>query len=95
MRAGQKLRQADVERPRMMKKGDVVTLIYEVPGMTLTALGRAVTDGASGDVISIVNSQSHRTVEAKITAAGTAIVEGRAAAGPPSKSSLVANRGAR
>lgn len=77
MRAGQKLRQGDVERPRMMKKGEVVTLIYEVPGMTLTAMGRAVTDGATGDIISVVNAQSHRTVEAKVTGAGTATVEAR------------------
>jgi flagellar basal body P-ring formation protein FlgA len=83
MRSGQKLRQSDVERPRMLKKGDVVTLIYEVPGMMLTALGRAVTDGAAGDVVSIVNAQSHRAVDAKITAAGTAIVEARADAEPP------------
>jgi flagella basal body P-ring formation protein FlgA len=79
----------------MLKKGDVVTLIYEVPGMTLTALGRAVSDAAAGDVISIVNSQSHRTVEAKVTTAGTAIVEGRAAPEPKSQSPLASNDGAR
>lgn len=77
MRAGQKLRQGDVERPRMLKKGEVVTLIYEVPGMTLTAMGRAVTDGATGDIISVINAQSHRTVEAKVTGAGTVTVEAR------------------
>jgi flagellar basal body P-ring formation protein FlgA len=95
MRAGQKLRQADLERPRMLKKGDVVTLIYEVPGMSLTALGRAVSDGAAGDVISIVNSQSHRTVEAKVTSAGTAIVESRATPEQKPQSSLASGDGAR
>jgi flagella basal body P-ring formation protein FlgA len=95
MRAGQKLRESDLERPRMMKKGDIVTLIYEVPGMTLTAQGRAVTDAAAGDVVSIVNSQSHRTVEAKVTATGTAVVEARAVAEPKSQDSLAANQGVR
>lgn len=93
MRAGQKLRQGDVERPRMLKKGDVVTLIYEVPGMTLTAMGRAVNDGATGDIISVVNAQSHRTVEAKVTGAGTVTVEARMSI--QAQASLAANDGVR
>jgi flagella basal body P-ring formation protein FlgA len=93
MRSGQRLRQGDLERPRMLRKGDAVTLIYEVPGMTLTAMGRAMTDGGAGDVISVVNAQSHRTVEARVTGAGTAVVEARATIAP--QASLVDKSGVR
>ena len=71
---GQPLRKSDVERPVIIKKGAQITLVYLSPGITLTAAGRSLSDGGVGDVIRIVNTQSNRTVQARVSTAHKAIV---------------------
>jgi flagellar basal body P-ring formation protein FlgA len=78
VRAGQPLRASDLMRPEIVQRNETVTLIYEVPGIVLTVRGKAVDPGAEGDVISVINSQSNRTVQG--TVAGPARVVVRSAA---------------
>ena len=52
-----------------MRRGDRVTMIYRVAGMTLTTLGQAMENGSDGAMIDVLNLQSRRTI--------TAIVRGR------------------
>ena len=47
-----------------------MTLIYEVPGIVLTMRGKAAESGAEGDVISVLNEQSKRTVQGIIVGPG-------------------------
>ncbi len=70
IRAGQPLRQSDVAPPALVERGDLVTMVIRRPGMELTALGRALGEGAKGDVIRLRNTQSMRIVEARIIGAG-------------------------
>lgn len=63
---GRPVRLGDVARPVVVKKGTTVTMLVTLPGMTLTAVGRAQADGGSGETIPILNPQSHRTVEAEV-----------------------------
>lgn len=70
LRAGQPLRHADLAKPEMVKRDEFVTLLYEIPGVTLTIRGKAVDSGALGDVIGVVNVQSKRTVQGIITGPG-------------------------
>ena len=37
----------------------------------LSARGRALGDGAKGDIVSVLNEQSKRTIQGVVTAAGT------------------------
>jgi flagella basal body P-ring formation protein FlgA len=70
LRAGQVIRQADVAKPELVGRGETVTIVFEVPGILLTILGKAVEPGALGDVISVVNVQSKHTLQATVIGPG-------------------------
>ncbi len=74
MRPGQVLRSGDLARPQLAKRGEPVLLHYEVPGIVLTARGKAEDNGAIGDVINVTNMQSKRVVQAIVTGPGQAKV---------------------
>lgn len=74
LRAGQPVPARDLEAPRLVNKGDLVTLNLATPLMQVTARGKALDSGARHDTIRIVNLNSSRIVEATITAAGEATV---------------------
>jgi flagella basal body P-ring formation protein FlgA len=67
---GRVLRAADLMRPEIVQRNETVTLVYEVPGITLTVRGKAVEGGAEGDVISVLNEQSKRTVQGVVAGPG-------------------------
>jgi flagella basal body P-ring formation protein FlgA len=77
LRSGQVLRQGDLVRAQVVQRNEAVTIVYEVPGVTLTVRGKAVEAGAVGDVVSVLNVQTNRTIQ------GTVIGPGRIAIGPP------------
>jgi|TARA_Y100000031_G_C8189363_1_gene370610 flagella basal body P-ring formation protein FlgA len=64
------LRRRDLQRPVVVAKGELVTIIVSIPGMTLMVTGRASDKGSMGDVIRVVNTQTHKTVEAVVMAPG-------------------------
>jgi len=70
MRAGQPLRTADLAKPDLVQRDQSVTVIYQSAGLYITARAKALDNGTEGDVISVLNPQSKRTV--------TGIVTGRA-----------------
>ncbi|HEX2727943.1 MAG TPA: flagellar basal body P-ring formation chaperone FlgA, partial [Beijerinckiaceae bacterium] len=82
--AGAMVRVADLARPEIVTRGDIVTIVYEVPGMTLSLRGRASESGAQGDTINVVNPQSKKTLQGQIVAPGrvsvSAALPGRIAA---------------
>jgi flagellar basal body P-ring formation protein FlgA len=82
--AGSVLRVGDVGKPEIVARGDIVTVVYEIPGMVLTLRGRAIEAGAQGDTIGVLNIQSKRALQATITGPGkvsvAAPVPGRLAA---------------
>ena len=71
LRAGEFIRASDLKRPTLVAKGSTVTMIFEVPGMALTAVGRALAEGGEGDSIAVLNPTSYRQVSAVITGPGT------------------------
>ncbi len=70
LRAGEVIANSDIEPPRIIMRGDLVTLQYTRPGLTLSARGRALADGAKGDIVSVLNEQSKRTIQGIVTGAG-------------------------
>jgi flagellar basal body P-ring formation protein FlgA len=70
LRAGQVIRQADVAKPELVARGETVTIVFQVPGITLTIIGKANEPGALGDVISVINVQSKHTVQATVVGPG-------------------------
>ena len=71
LRAGELLHTSDLKRPTIVTKGSTVTMIFEVPGIALTSVGRALAEGGEGDTIAVLNPTSYRQVSAVITGPGT------------------------
>ena len=70
VRAGQPLRNADLMKPELVQKNDIVTLHYEVPGIVLTMRGKALDSGAEGDIVNVLNVNSKRTIQGIVTGPG-------------------------
>src|SRR5262249_28911797 len=70
LRAGQVLRPGDLMKPELVGRNETVTILYEVPGIMLTIRGKALEGGAKGDVVSVLNEQSKRTLQATIIGPG-------------------------
>ena len=64
-------------KPEVVQRNDAVTLIYEVPGVTITARGKAVEAGAEGDIVNVLNEQSKRTVQGVVTGPGRVTVSNK------------------
>ncbi len=54
-------------KPEIVARNDSVTIIYQVPGVTLTLRGQAKDAGALGDTISVLNTESKRVVQAVVS----------------------------
>ena len=74
VRANVPVRVTDVQRPRLVNKNDLVTIVHHVPNMILTAQGKALQHGADGDIIQVKNAQSTQVIEAEIIGPGRVAV---------------------
>jgi flagella basal body P-ring formation protein FlgA len=85
--AGQPFRDADLRHPVVVSKGQTVTMQFSAPGVELTAMGRAMTEGGVGDTVTIQNPISYRMIAGIVIAPGTV-----RAAGPISTNNTIARR---
>jgi flagella basal body P-ring formation protein FlgA len=53
-----------------VQRDQSVTLIYEATGLYLTVRGKALEGGTEGDVVSVLNLQSKRTVTGTVIGRG-------------------------
>ena len=70
LRAGQAIKGADLAKPDLVQRDQSVTLIYETPTIYLTIRGKALDNGTEGDVVSVMNLQSKRTVSGIVVGRG-------------------------
>jgi len=70
LRAGQALKVADLAKPDLVQRDQTVVLIYEAAGLYLTIRGKALEGGTEGDVVSVLNLQSKRTVTGTVIGRG-------------------------
>lgn len=75
MHNGEVFRSRDLERPAMVTKGSIVTMVLKTPMMQLTAQGRALQDGAMGDVIKVQNPRSGKTVLGTVIESRTVAID--------------------
>ena len=70
LRPGQVIRNADLARPQLVKRNEPVMIVYEVPGIVLTARGRAEENGSLGDTVNVLNIQSKRVIQGVVSGPG-------------------------
>lgn len=68
--AGAVLTPSDAESPRLVRRGDAVTLIGRSGGIEIRAGGTALGDGAQGERVRVRNDSSRRTVEGMVSGPG-------------------------
>lgn len=71
LRAGEAFRSDDVRRPLVVTKGQMVSMQFSAPGVELSAMGRAMSEGGMGDTVTIQNPASFRMISAIVVAPGT------------------------
>jgi len=74
LRPDQPLRSADLMKPEIVARNDMVTIVYQAPGLTLTLRGQAQESGALGSTIGVLNLDSKRIVQGVISAPGRVTV---------------------
>lgn len=79
--AGQLLRNADLQRQEVVARNEVVTVVFETPGLVLTMRGRAQEAGAQGDTINVMNIQSKKILQGTVLGPGRVSVTPSAAGG--------------
>jgi len=55
-----------------VRRGELVTLVYQAPGMSLVMRARALEDAAVGQSVRLQNTSSNRTIDAIVTGPGAA-----------------------
>jgi len=63
-----------LQRPKLVNKGDLVTISLTSQGLQLTTRGRAQDSGSKGDIIRIKNNKSKKIIEAKVIGEDMVIV---------------------
>jgi flagella basal body P-ring formation protein FlgA len=70
LRTGEPVRGDDVRKPILVTKGQTVTMIFVAPGLTLTATGRAISEGGMGETVTVLNPVSYRQITGVVTGSG-------------------------
>mgnify|MGYP001557393187 FL=1 len=70
LRAGETVRPDDVRKPILVTKGSTVTMTFELPGLSLTAVGKAMGEGGMGETVAVLNPVSYRQIMGVVTGPG-------------------------
>ena len=75
MHSGAPLRVADLVKPDLVQRDQAVTVIYQSSGLYITPRGKAIDNGTEGDVVSVLNIQSKRTMTGTVTGRGQVTIQ--------------------
>lgn len=64
---GRTIQRNELEQPRMVDRGDAITLVFANGPMTLTIKGKSLQTGAMGDMIRVSNLESNKTLQGTVT----------------------------
>lgn len=71
--AGRIVRERDLVEPRLVRRGDQVSILVQSGALTITARGEALEEGAEGDTVRVVTTAS-RTLDGQVAADGSVII---------------------
>jgi len=72
LHVGEPVQAGDVRAPVLVAKGSLVTVTFHAPGITLTAVGKAMSEGGLNESVTVLNPVSYRQITATVTGSGTA-----------------------
>jgi len=72
--AGRPIRLADVGPPALVDRNQIVALIFNSSGLTITAEGRAMQRAGAGEYVRVMNLASRNTVTGLVLADGRVMV---------------------
>ena len=65
---GKPIKASEIQAPQIVKRGELITMVFQHGPLSLTAQGKALESGAKGDVIRVVNASSSKTLQATVIA---------------------------
>lgn len=65
--SGRAVQRNELEHPRMVDRGDAITLVFANGPMTLTIKGKSLQVGAMGDMIRVSNLESNKMLQGTVT----------------------------
>jgi len=68
MASGKPVSMNDLQSPKMVDRGDMITLVFENGPMVLTTKGKSLQAGAMGDVVRVSNMDSNKNLQGVVTA---------------------------
>lgn len=71
LRAGSIVRPGDLIKPQLVRRGEPVSITVRSGGLTITAQGRALSGGAKGELIRVVNTTTNRTLDGIVEKTGS------------------------
>jgi len=66
----QVIRRTDLDRPVLVERREIVTIVFENGALRIRARGKATADGRKGEVIMVENMRSHREVPCEVIGEG-------------------------
>jgi len=69
--AGRPVHAADLVSPALIQRNQVVSVVYQIAGLTIRTDGRALERGGAGAVIKVMNLSSHMTVQGAVAPDGS------------------------
>jgi flagella basal body P-ring formation protein FlgA len=74
LRAGASVSARDVGAAQVVKPGDIVTVLYEADGISLSLQGKAMGAAGVGETLAVQNTSSKKIIQAMVTGPGQAVV---------------------
>lgn len=75
LKEGKVVNGRDIGNKILIKRNDIVTVVYKTDKMQITAKVQAMSDGAKGDKIEVVNTKSKKVLFAEVIDADTVEIE--------------------
>jgi flagella basal body P-ring formation protein FlgA len=74
LREGAAAMQHDVAAPVVIKTGEIITVVYQADGISLSLQGKALAAGSVGETLNVENTTSKKTIQAVVSGPGQAVV---------------------
>lgn len=77
LQAGAVVRSGDIIEPQLVRRGEPVSITVRNGGLSITAPGRALSNGAAGQLVRVVSTATNRTLDGVVEASGQVRVGSR------------------